>query len=67
MILKKCLFGLFLIFCLNTAYADFQAKAEPPYSEYVPARDYNRNPHAQNIPSALAMKNSSRNKTLYCF
>lgn len=50
--LKKIISALFLVFYLNTAYADFQAKAEPPYSEYVPARDYTRNPHAQNIPSS---------------
>ena len=40
MILKKCLCGLFFIFCLNTAYADNIAKAEPPFdAEYV------KNPH----------------------
>ena len=50
--LKKIISALFLVFCLNTAYADFQAKAEPPYSEYVPARDYTRNPHAQHQPSS---------------
>ena len=50
--LKKIISALFLVFYLNTAYADFQAKAEPPYSEYVTARDYTRNPHAQNIPSS---------------
>ena len=50
--LKKIISALFLVFYLNTAYADFQAKAEPPYSEYVPVRDYTRNPHAQNIPSS---------------
>ena len=31
MILKKCLFGLFVVFYLNTAYADNIAKAEPPF------------------------------------
>jgi len=52
MILKKCLFSLFLVFCLNTAYADFQAKAEPPHSEYIPVREYTRNPHVQHQPSS---------------
>ena len=52
MILKKCLFGLFLIFCLNTAYADNIAKAEPPHGEYVPVREYTRNPHVQHQPSS---------------
>ena len=38
--MKKYILCLFLIFCLNTAYADNIAKAEPPFdAEYV------RNPH----------------------
>ena len=53
--MKKYLLGLFLIFCfcLSTAYADFQAEAEPPHSEYIPVKEYTRNPHVQQPSSDI--------------
>ena len=51
-ILKKFFCALFFIFILNTAYADKLAQAEPPHAEYVPVKEYTRNPHVQQQPSS---------------
>ncbi len=49
---KKLLVTIFICMLAGIGITALTTQGEPPHAEYVPARDYTRNPHVQNIPSS---------------